>query len=81
MAVAYCWASGHIEFGSKLPDGALPLLRGRKSVVYERVIGACRHGYRGELFVPGVPEAPNPLAALDAVRAFCARLDPARKVA
>lgn len=81
---AYCWASGLIEFGRKLPDGALPIASGPSKVLREFVDTRARHGYRTHLvngrptkipgtetlLVPGIPEAPDQAAAGDALFAF-----------
>lgn len=34
---AYCWASGLIEFGHTLPEGALPIITGSEKQVREEV--------------------------------------------
>lgn len=68
---AYCYASGLIEFGARLPDGALPIARGRDKPLREFINGVARHAYDGEtLLVPGIPEATDQDAALDALFAF-----------
>lgn len=68
---AYCYASGQIEFGARIPDGALPIARGRSKPLRDFICGVARHAYDGEtLLVPGIPEAPDQSAALDALRAF-----------
>ncbi|EFB0319312.1 host nuclease inhibitor protein [Salmonella enterica] len=54
---AYCWASGLIEFGHTLPEGALPIVTGSEKQVREEVEVLARHAYNGELLVPGIPEA------------------------
>ncbi len=69
--IAYCWASGRIEFGRKLPDGALPVAKGPARALRADLQTTARHGYeRGLLLVPGVPEAPTEDAAVDALVAF-----------
>lgn len=81
---AYCYASGHIEFGEDIPDGALPFARGRADVLRNFIEPLARHGYQTELvdgrptkipgtdtlLVPGVPEAPDEFKALDALHAW-----------
>jgi len=68
---AFCWAGGQIEFGRRIPDGALPIMRGAESIVRETMSVAARHAYDGvTLLVPGVPEAPNQMAAVDALIRF-----------
>lgn len=68
---AYCYASGRIEFGPKIPDGALPIAKGPDRALRDFLCGVSRHAYDGEtLLVPGIPEAPNQSAALDALKRF-----------
>ncbi|EGX6216247.1 host nuclease inhibitor protein [Salmonella enterica] len=57
--MAYCWASGLIEFGNTLPEGALPIVTGNEKQVRDVVGVLARHAYNGDLLVPGVPEAEN----------------------
>lgn len=73
-----------IEFGRKLPDGALPIASGPAKTLREFVDSRARHGYRTRLvngrptkipgtetlLVPGIPEAPDQSAAGDALFAF-----------
>ncbi|EJR3392369.1 host nuclease inhibitor protein [Salmonella enterica] len=54
---AYCWASGLIEFGNALPEGALPIVTGSEKRVRDVVTVLARHAYNGDLLVPGIPEA------------------------
>ncbi|EOG5327782.1 host nuclease inhibitor protein [Salmonella enterica] len=54
---AYCWASGLIEFGNALPEGALPIVTGNEKQVCDEVTVMARHAYNGDLLVPGIPEA------------------------
>lgn len=68
---AYCWASGQIEFGTRIPEGALPIARGPARKVRDFVEAVARHAYEGEtLLVPGIPEAPDQSAALTALQAW-----------
>ncbi|MFT4117504.1 host nuclease inhibitor protein [Bradyrhizobium sp.] len=74
---AYCFASGQIEFGLRVPDGALVIARGPEAELREYIAGVARHGYRTRLqggrpikiegsdtlLVPGLPEAPNQIVA------------------
>lgn len=70
MTYAFCWRSGKIEFGSKVPGGARPLGRGDKAFC-DRVEAHARLAYDGKtLLVPGVPEAATNDDALLAVRLF-----------
>ncbi|EIB1050995.1 hypothetical protein [Salmonella enterica] len=54
---AYCWASGLIEFGNTLPEGAIPIVTGSEKRVRDVVTVLARHAYNGDLLVPGIPEA------------------------
>ncbi|EIC8701227.1 host nuclease inhibitor protein [Salmonella enterica] len=54
---AYCWASGLIEFGNTLPEGALPIIVGEEKQVRDVVGVLARYAYNGDLLVPGIPEA------------------------
>lgn len=68
---AYCWASGLIGFSRYLPKGALPIAHSRSSKTLQHLIEAnARHGWSGQLLVPGVPEAPNQVEALEALERF-----------
>lgn len=85
---AYCYATGLIHFGRSVPDGALEIARGQARPLRAFIEVRSRHGYRTRkvkgrlqkipgtdtLLVPGIPEAPNQHAALDALRGFCAWL-------
>lgn len=82
---AYCYASGLIEFGRRVPSGALPIARGRSTALRAFICGKARHGYdtrlvKGRptkipgtdcLLVPGIPEASDQTAGLDAFQAWC----------
>lgn len=70
--IAYAWASGLIEFGTKLPDGALPIASScNEKALTETVEVLARHGYKdGELLVPGIPEAKNQNQARIALTRF-----------
>ncbi|EAN7516472.1 host nuclease inhibitor protein [Salmonella enterica] len=67
---AYCWASGLIEFGNTLPEGALPIVTGSKKNVRDAVEVLARHAYNGDLLVPGIPEAANQNEARVALERF-----------
>lgn len=77
--VAWCWASGLIEFGTSTPTGAMPIARGPKSFLKAVVSTRARRGQgdsTGKLLVPGVPEAAGQsegAAALDAWLKWCAK--------
>lgn len=69
---AYCFASGHIEFGATLPDGAIALATGEETIVRDIVsVNARLSRIDNEtLFVPGVPEAANQRECIVAVARF-----------
>lgn len=68
---AYCYASGLIEFGRHVPEGALPIARGPARKLRDFIDAVSRHAYDGEtLLVPGVPEAPDQSAGLNALQAW-----------
>ncbi|EEI1617885.1 host nuclease inhibitor protein [Salmonella enterica] len=67
---AYCWASGLIEFGHTLPEGALPIITGNEKRVREEVEVLARHAYNGDLLVPGIPEAVSQDEAHEALVRF-----------
>lgn len=55
---AYCWATGVIHFGTKVPEGAIAIARGERQAVVDFIEVVARHAYDGKtLLVPGVPEA------------------------
>lgn len=74
--VAWCWASGLIEIGDEAPQnnpdgsGVIVIATGPKYALHGHVSAMARHG-RGasasQLIVPGVPEAADSSAALDAL--------------
>ena len=77
MIRAYCFASGHIDFGRRIPNGAIVIARGPAQQLRDYIESVARHGYRTReiggrrtripgtdtLLVPGVPEAPNQIVA------------------
>ncbi|HAK6289854.1 TPA: host nuclease inhibitor protein [Salmonella enterica] len=67
---AYCWASGLIEFGNTLPEGALPIIVGEEKQVRDVVGVLARLAYNGDLLVPGIPEAANQNEAREALERF-----------
>lgn len=76
---AYCWRGGIIEFGPRIPDGALPIDRGTERSVRRRVEPLARRGYDGRLLVPGIPEAAGDVEALEAYQRFEALIARKRK--
>lgn len=77
---AYCWRGGIIEFGPRIPDGALPVDRGTEGSVRRRVEPLARRAYNGrDLLVPGIPEAQSDAAALEAYQRFKSLMDRRRR--
>jgi hypothetical protein len=87
---AYCYRNGVIKFSNdppvkkrwKLPKGALPLATGPEDVLREIISAIARESYptkRGGTdtvpLVPGVPEAADSEAALDAVDRFVKQIN------
>lgn len=76
--IAYCYRSGQIGFTTaKPPAGTIVLVKGDPKKVRARVMVCSRESYptkRGGKdtvqLVPGVPEAEDEMAALDAVEKF-----------
>ena len=70
---AYVWASGLIEFGDVVPDGALPVISGEPKTVKNAIEVLARHSRTRpvQLLVPGIPEAPDQRAAQKALIRFC----------
>ncbi|MGA5655236.1 host nuclease inhibitor protein [Rahnella contaminans] len=68
----YAWASGLIGFGYRIPAGALPVASTHdEKTLRDLVEVRARHSRRSnDLFVPGVPEAEGPDAAVDALTRF-----------
>lgn len=71
---AFAWRSGLIEFGERIPSGALPILTARgKSFAKSTIEATARHSYDGkQLLVPGVPEAESDNDAMAAFERWLA---------
>lgn len=81
MIRAFCFASGHIEFGVTVPAGAVVIARGPATELRKFIETKARHGYRTRrvrgrptkipgtecLLVPGVPEAENQIVGRNAL--------------
>ena len=50
-SVAYCWATGLIEFGIRCPAGALPIAKGEDAMLRELVSALAEHR-ENQLFLP-----------------------------
>lgn len=65
---AYCWATGRIDFGKVVPEGAIEMARGTSRRVRREIARTARLAYDGKtLLVPGIPEAESSNAAVDAL--------------
>lgn len=68
---AYAWRSGRIDFGRKTPEGALAIASGPAKKIKGVICVTARLALDGvTLLVPGIPEAANDDAALDALIAY-----------
>ena len=70
---AWAWQSGLIEFGRVVPEGALKFATGIDTALQSRVAVLARHGQGksdGKLLVPGIPEAEDENAQVDALIAW-----------
>lgn len=67
---AFCWRNGVIEIGKEadVPEGAIVFARGSKRLLADICEVRSRLAYDGvTLLVPGIPEAEDDDAALDAL--------------
>ena len=74
--IAYCWASGLIEFGWFVPREAIEIVRGGQAEVKRAMCVAARHGKgagEGQLLVPGIPEARGQAARAELLHTFLGR--------
>jgi hypothetical protein len=67
---AYAWRTGRIEFGNRVPAGALPIAEGAEDFLKGVVNALARQSYIGTPLAPGVPEAVDDDAAVDALLKF-----------
>lgn len=80
---AYAWRTGAIDLSDgRTPRGAIKLFTftsRRAALVGNRVLETqARHAYDGKtILVPGLPEADDDDQALDALIAWCRRVEPA----
>lgn len=74
---AYCYASGQIKIGTKVPVGALPIISGPENKLRAVIQGTARLARDNKtLLVPGIPEAPNQEEALNALFAYIGWIEP-----
>lgn len=68
---AFCWRSGLIQFGRKVPEGAILVAEGPSKELRDLICATSRHAYNGkDLLIPGVPEADTDETAADALERF-----------
>jgi hypothetical protein len=73
--MAYAFRSGHIGFGTKIPDGALIIAKGPEKIIRPIVQGNARLAYDNETWlVPGCQEAQNDHEAYEAFMRFFMRI-------
>lgn len=73
--IAFSWANGLINFGRKLPEGALPIATGEAAKVRKVIEATARLSYDGKHWlVPGVPESGGGNAAVDALVAYALKV-------
>lgn len=76
MAYAYAYRSGEIGFGLIVPDNALEIARGEKRRITNIIKGIARQAYDGKTWlVPGVPEATDQNAAIEALIRFAGEIE------
>lgn len=68
---AYCYRSGQIKIGRKVPDGAIAIISGPERRIRSLMWATSRLAYDNKtMLVPGIPEAKNDRAAETALRRF-----------
>lgn len=68
--LAFCFASGHLMFGKRCKRGALPIAYVSENDK-DQFTAMARLAYDGETWlVPGVPEAEDQLAGVEALERF-----------
>lgn len=74
---AYCYASGQIRVGKRVPKDALPIISGPEKKVRRIIQGTARLARDNKtLLVPGIPEAADQGKALDALYAYIDWIEP-----
>lgn len=69
--IAYCYRSGQIGLGRRLPKGALPIARVKGRSLRPVIEVLARWAYDNKtMLVPGIPEASSDTEALAALRQF-----------
>jgi len=74
--IAYCFASGHIQFGTHVPDGAIGIASGDRKKVLENIgeTAQLSRVNNETLLVPGMPEAPSQRDGLTALARYIQEL-------
>lgn len=80
--LAFCFGSGHIDFGRSIPAGATVIARGPKdelrtfiaSQARQYTVKRGRNAGASFLLVPGMPEATSPIIAVQRLEAWCKRI-------
>lgn len=68
---AYCFASGEIQLGKRVPGGAVVLVTGPRSELKREIDVVARLAYDNQTqLVPGLPESRSVESAIKAVVAF-----------
>ena len=63
--IAYCWKSGQIMIGRRVPQGALPIIKGSKKDLEKTIQGSATLAYDNKTWlVPGIRTCKDPLQAL-----------------
>lgn len=70
----YAYASGLVEFGDEVPEGALPVFGRMREGDQQKITMLCRRSYEGYLLIPGLPEARNEKARLACLESFVKRV-------
>ena len=73
---AYAWANGRIDFGARLPTGALPIANASMRKLKPIISATSRLAYDGKTrLVPGVSESGGGDRAVDALLAYCRQVE------
>ena len=67
---AFVYRSGQVKVGETVPDGAIEIAEGDDAALRTVILAVVRFAHDGETLVPGIPEAEDEDAALDALFAF-----------
>lgn len=71
MTYAYVWRYGLVEFGSRIPEGAIKLLEGKGKKFIDSIKVKCQLAHDNKSWLlPGVLEATTEDEAIDALLEF-----------